>query len=125
MCHKWDGIGLSLLVRGRDEIKKRFPNDPLKCLIGVLTNWLQLQYHREKDPELPSWKKLATVVGENAGGANPRKGEYIAQNYKGRSRLVYQLVLTHNRLLYSLTPTWGKWCKVQNKLQGTYLSHSY
>ena len=102
MCANWNGIGLSLLVRGRDEIKKRFPNDPLKCLIGVLTNWLQLQYNREKDPELPSWKKLATVVGEKVGGANPRKGKYIGQHYTGKSISTSSYPQTPGWLLHSI-----------------------
>ena len=77
MSPYWKGIGISLQVEGLDEIRKRFRNDPLKCLIGVVDKWL-------KDPRGSSWRKLVSVVADKVGGANRQTATYIARHYRGK-----------------------------------------
>ena len=81
---QWENIGLNLRVAGLEDIRKNFPGDTLKCLIAVLSNYLQQQYDTERDIVLPCWKRILEAVAAPVGGENPRKAEEIAKNYGSR-----------------------------------------
>ncbi len=74
---------MSLRVRHLDEIEGRFPRDCLKRLIAVLNDWLKEAVDRDRDPELPTWRKLVHVVADPLGGNHPSQAAYIAENYEG------------------------------------------
>ena len=80
--NKWENIGIVLSVQNLDTIKKKFPTEPQRCLIAMLSNWLNRQYDTQR-AEPPSWRMVVYALADRSGGDHRQRAEYVAKNHKG------------------------------------------
>ena len=87
--NKWENIGTVLRVRNLDTIKKKFPTEPQRCLIAMLSDWLNGQYDTQRGKP-PSWWMVVFALADRGGGDNRQRAEYVAKNHKGICVLILE-----------------------------------
>ena len=92
LAHKWNNIGTVLRVRNLDTIRKKFPTDPERCLIAMLSDWLNGQYDTQR-AKPPSWRTVVYALADRGGGDHRQRAEYVAKNHKGICMTVYVIII--------------------------------
>ena len=95
LAHKWNNIGTVLRVRNLDTIRKKFPTEPQRCLIAMLSDWLNGQYDTQRAVP-PSWRMVVYALADRGGGDHRQRAEYVAKNHKGICMTVHVIYPTRN-----------------------------
>lgn len=79
---EWKPIGIGFGVKSSKlkEIEETHHGIPKKCLIDVLTTWLNGNYDSDKFGK-PSWRKVVEVVADPAAGDNVVLAKSIAEKH--------------------------------------------
>ena len=64
-------------------IASNHSNDPERCLLGLLEEWLKKSYNVKRYGH-PSWRALVRAVASSPGGGNPALAQTIADKHPGR-----------------------------------------
>ena len=75
-------LALGLPPKIKSLIANKYANDPKKCLLAVVEEWLK-RIHNVQDYGHPSWRALVQAVTHPAGGANPALAQSIAAKHPG------------------------------------------
>ena len=107
MAGSWEQMaaGLRLPPPKKSLIATKHSNNPEKCLLAVVEEWLKGVCNVQKYGH-PSWRLLVQAVADPIGGANPALAHSIAAKHLGNHHLqaTEPLVLSHMLVSLMISP---------------------